>query len=595
MTPSATELARRLVAALAASGVRQVVLCPGSRSAPLAYAVHDLAATGGLELHVRHDERVAGFTALGMGRATGVPAAVVTTSGTAVANLLPAVLEAHHAGVPLLVLAADRPARLRGTWANQTSDLQAGLFGPATRLTADLAADDGAAAWTAAAQAAVAAAMGRTGRSGPVHLNLGFDDPLVPGAGDEVWPGEFAAAPPAPTAPYSPADGDDAGSRPGSPSDLEQREARGAELEVTAGTVVLAGDRAGPGAREVAEALGLPLLAEPTSGARSGPRAVGPYRLLLDHPDLGARVDQVLVFGRPTLSRPVTRLLARPEVRVVRVTGPDGEPGPERADVHPVPLTAVLAWADGPGATGQPRAAEGRNEPDAWCRQWLDAGRTAAAALDRVLDGWPVLSGPLVAREVAAATGATTPLVLAASNAVRDADLAARPWAWPTGLGLVHANRGLSGIDGTVSTASGIALASRLPTRVLVGDVALLHDLGALVLGPVERRPDLTVVVLNDGGGGIFSLLEPGADGERDAAAAARFERLFGTPQEADLSLVCAGLGVPHAAVSSAAGLRERLGQLPDGLSVVEVRTDREDLRALHEAVDRAVRAVLAP
>ncbi len=535
MTPSATQLARRLVASLTGAGVRHVVLCPGSRSAPLAYAVHDLAATGALELHVRHDERVAGFTALGLGRADGVPAAVVTTSGTAVANLLPAVLEAHHAGVPLLVLAADRPPRLRGTWANQTSDRQAALFGAATRRTEDLTAEDGLAVWAAAAQDAVEVAGGRGGRPGPVHLNLGFDDPLVPDADDAVWPADPDELLVASAA--LPADAD-----PVEPGRLD--------LDLTPGTVVVAGDRSGPVARQVAEALRLPLLAEPTSGARSGAQAVGPYRLLLDHPRLGGRIDQALVFGRPTLSRPVTRLLARPDVRLVRVSGPIGEPGPERSDVRSIGVGQLLAGL----ADLQSAAAA-----DEWLRRWLDAGGEAAAAVDRVLDGWPVLTGPLVAREVAAATAAATPLILAASNAVRDADLAGRPWAWPPGAGLVHANRGLSGIDGTLSTACGIALATVAPTRVLVGDVAFLHDLGALVLGPAERRPDLTIVVVNDSGGGIFSLLEPGTDAERDDAAYARFERLFGTPHAVDLGAVCRGVRVPHAVVASAAGLRERL------------------------------------
>ncbi len=284
MTASATQLARRLVASLTGAGVRHVVLCPGSRSAPLAYAVHDLADTGALELHVRHDERVAGFTALGLGRADGVPAAVVTTSGTAVANLLPAVLEAHHAGVPLLVLAADRPPRLRGTWANQTSDRQAELFGAATRLTEDLTAQDGLAVWAAAGQEAVEVAGGRGGRPGPVHLNLAFDDPLVPDADDAVWPADPDELLVAPAA---------------LPVDADPVEPGRVDLDLTPGTVVVAGDRAGPVARQVAEALRLPLLAEPTSGARAGAQAVGPYRLLLDHPRLGGRVDQALVFGRP--------------------------------------------------------------------------------------------------------------------------------------------------------------------------------------------------------------------------------------------------------------------------------------------------------
>ena len=166
-------------------------------------------------------------------------------------------------------------------------------------------------------------------------------------------------------------------------------------------------------------------------------------------------------------------------------------------------------------------------------------------------------------------------------------------WSWAPGHGLVHANRGLSGIDGTVSTAIGIGLGCGWPVRALVGDLAFLHDIGALVLGPQEERPDLTVVVVNDEGGGIFSLLEPGAEAERDAESAARFERLFGTPQEVGLAEVCAGLGVPHAISSSAAGLRERLAAPIRGLSVLEIRVDREDLRPLHEAIDRTVQAAV--
>ncbi|WP_322790234.1 thiamine pyrophosphate-binding protein, partial [Pseudokineococcus marinus] len=187
------------VAALVSRGVRHVVLCPGSRSAPLAYALADAERAGDLVVHVRTDERAAAFTALGAGRATGVPAAVVTTSGTAVANLHPAVLEAHHGGVPLLVLTADRPHALRGTWANQTSELQAGLFGAAVRLAVDLPAPPpgedlgaAAAAWARAVAAAADAARGLPplgedgepagppGRPGPAHVDLALADPLVP-------------------------------------------------------------------------------------------------------------------------------------------------------------------------------------------------------------------------------------------------------------------------------------------------------------------------------------------------------------------------------------------------------------------------------
>lgn len=569
----ATERARELVATLAGAGVRHVVLCPGSRSTPLAYAFYDLSRRRGIELFVRHDERVAGFTALGIGRAIRAPAAVVTTSGTAVANLHPAVLEAHHAAVPLLVLAADRPPRLRGTWANQTSDLQAEMFGAATRLTADLRPDQPVAEWGAAARAAVAAARGRGGgRRGPVLLNLGFDDPLLP---DDPEPWQ-----PQP---------DDARLWTAPPDPPEVRppstESADALVEATLArrTVVVAGDGAGPDARRYADAWGLPLLAEPTSGSRGGPNLVAAYRLLLDEPALGGRVEHVVAFGRPTLSRPVTRLLGRPDVGVHLVQRHPADPAPERTDVERV-SPAQLAKAM---AASYDRKPVDRDWPDAWHA----AGSVAARAVDQVLDGWPVLTGPLVAREVAGLTRLGTHLMLAASNPVRDMDLAGP--GWPETLDVV-ANRGVSGIDGTVSTATGLALGGVQPVCVLVGDVALLHDLGSLVLGPDERRPDLTVVVVNDSGGGIFSLLEPGAAAERDRGSAARFERVFGTPHTVDLAQVCAGLDVPHALVASAAGLRERLARPARGLSVIEVRVERADLRPLHDAIGRAVRAAVA-
>jgi 2-succinyl-5-enolpyruvyl-6-hydroxy-3-cyclohexene-1-carboxylate synthase len=570
----ATERARELVATLAGAGVRHVVLCPGSRSSPLAYALFDLSRTSSIELHVRHDERVAGFTALGLSRGLRAPAAVVTTSGTAVANLHPAVLEAHHSGVPLLVLAADRPPRLRGTWANQTSDLQVGMFGAATRLTVDLVPGDPVDAWGAAARDAVAAALG-TGdrRRGPVLLNLAFDEPLLPddlspwrpGADDSrLWTAAVDSPYAAPTT--------------GSAEAL-------VEPTLTRRTVVIAGDGAGPDARRFAEAWGLPLLAEPTSGSRGGPNLVAAYRLLLDLPALGGRVERVVAFGRPTLSRPVTRLLARPEVAVDLVQRHPDDPGPERADVRRFGLAQLmLALA----------AAYDRAPADAaWLGEWRAASSVAAQAVHRVLDGWPVLTGPLVAREVAAATGGFREcLVLAASNPVRDVDLAGG--GWPEGTD-VFANRGLSGIDGTVSTAIGMVLGGYQGGRVLVGDVALLHDIGSLVLGPDEARPDLTVVVVNDSGGGIFSLLEPGLDAERDPESAARFERVFGTPHAVDLAAVCSGVGVPHVRVASAAGLRERLSATPKGLQVIEVRVDRDDLRPLHDAIGRAVREAVQP
>ncbi|SDQ15265.1 2-succinyl-5-enolpyruvyl-6-hydroxy-3-cyclohexene-1-carboxylic-acid synthase [Quadrisphaera sp. DSM 44207] len=580
MNPS-TLLARAVVDVLVAAGVREVVLSPGSRSAPLAYALHAADAAGRLRLHVRHDERAAAFTALGAGRA-GVPAAVVTTSGTAVANLHPAVLEASEAGVPLLVLSADRPHAARGTWANQTTALQAGLFGAAVRTAADLpvpapGSDLAAAvrAWQEAVAGAVRAAAGSADgtRPGPAHLDLAFDDPLVP---DDDPPRSGASAATSPER-----------SREGAPGAADVLTGLGSD---PGRTVVVAGDGAGPLARDLAEAAGWPLLAEPTSGARSGANAVPAYRLLLARPDLGGAVERAVVLGRPTLSRPVARLLARDDVEVVQLVRHRHDPAPPRT-VRRVVLPQLAAGRgphDHDGSGG--REGHDRGGSAGWLARWRAAGAAAGAAVDAVLDAEAAagrLSGPCVARELAAALAPGDQLVAAASNPARDLDLAARPWAGAAPRAV--ANRGLSGIDGTLSTASGLALATGAPVRVLVGDLALLHDANGLLLPPGEPEPDLQVVVVNDDGGGIFTGLEHG-----EPARSATFERLFGTPHGADLAALAAALGVPHERAEDLAGLREALAAPVRGRSVVEVRVDRSRLRDLHARFADAVRAALA-
>ncbi|MFN8074897.1 MAG: 2-succinyl-5-enolpyruvyl-6-hydroxy-3-cyclohexene-1-carboxylic-acid synthase [Kineosporiaceae bacterium] len=554
--PDSAVLARLTVDALVAAGVGHVVLCPGSRSAPLAYRLAELEGSErGPALHVRHDERVAAFTALGVGAAGGL-AAVVTTSGTAVANLHPAVLEAHHANVPLVVVSADRPRSLRGTWANQTSDLQAGLFGDALRALVDLA--DGEAALDPMLalerlRAGIAKARGRRvgARPGPVQLDLGFTEPLVPPPGAAA---SFAWH----------ADGPTEGAER-QPSTL----ARGPR------TVVVAGDRAGDAARRLAEESGWPLLAEPSSGARAGTAAIGPYRLLLARDDLGGMVERVVVLGRPTLSRPVTRLLDRDDVEVVLVSPYPDWPDPGR---------------DVTRATAVRLAGEGPDDPD-WLAAWQRAGRSAAAAIDAVLDGWPRLTGPLVAREVARAVATSGDVwVIAASNAVRDVDVAAPPWGHAGMAPLVVANRGLAGIDGTLSTAVGVALQTGRRTRVLVGDLAFLHDANALLPDPLRERPDVQVVLVNDDGGGIFSLLEHGeraALGPREHAA---FERVFGTPHGVDVAALCRAHGVGHRLARDVHELRAALAGPARGIEVVEVAAARADLRPLAAALAEAAR-----
>jgi 2-succinyl-5-enolpyruvyl-6-hydroxy-3-cyclohexene-1-carboxylate synthase len=365
-----------------------------------------------------------------------------------------------------------------------------------------------------------------------VHVNIAFREPLVPDD-DLSW--------------QEPLDADPA----------EPRIERGAQeswdyqpLAAGGRTVVVAGDSAIPDARLVAESGGWPLLAEPSSGHRAGPNALAAYRLYLDR--LGGEIERVVVAGRPTLSRPVTALLARDDVEVVRL----------RDD----PRTPLVTGA----------------ADEAWLKSWTSADRAAREALTQVLADHPS-SGPAVARVVAAATPPGGLLVAGSSSPIRDLDLA-DPWDEPP---LVLANRGASGIDGTVSTAIGAALAHGGPAYALIGDLTFLHDSTGLVIGPDEPRPDLTVVVVNDDGGGLFTLLEQGEPAHADA-----FERIFGTPHGVDLGALCAATRTPYARADSLHGLRDQL--VPGrGIRVVEVRTDRRETRDLHGRLRAAVHAAL--
>ena len=562
---AATALATAVVDELVRGGVRHVVLSPGSRSAAIGFAALAAAAEGRVALHTRIDERTAGFLALGIARTSRRPVAVVVTSGTAVAHLHAAVLVAHHAGVPLVLLTADRPAHLRGTGANQTTE-QAGVYGAAVRLAADVAAPvpghqeaTQVAGWRSLVARAVLAASGnRTPGAppGPVHLNLQLDGPQVPDTGDG-W--------------STPVDGRPAGA----PWTVRAAEAEVVPERIDRGTrtVVVAGDDAGPPARVLAEQAGWPLPAEPSSGSRTGDNAIRTYRLLLGDPDLAERVERVVVAGHPTLSRPVTRLLSRPDVEVVALAGPD----------RPTP-----GWTD-PGHTVSRvvAALEPAGEPaDTWLEEWQARDAELSARLDGLLDAWDVLTPHHVAAAVARALPAGGLLFVGASNPVRDLDLVVPRYAVGDRR-LVVANRGLAGIDGTVSAAVGAALGRPHSTRclALMGDVTFVHDLTGLVLGPREARPDLTVVVVNDDGGSIFAGLEQGAP-----AHAAAYDTLFGTPHGVDLAAACAATGTPHRRVRDRDALAAALAQQPTGIEVVEAVVRRDDRRALDEAVRGLVR-----
>ena len=524
----------------------EVVLAPGSRSAPLAYAIFDAELAGLLRLHVRLDERTAAFLALGLAKASGDPVAMITTSGTAAANLHPAVLEAWHSHLPLLVITADRPPALINTGANQTTH-QDQLFATHVRASAQLVDAADLQGCRFEVSRLVTAALGLRSRlPGPVHLNVALAEPLLPELEAEADS----------TAEASLEFGTIQASRP----------AQTLRLAAGPATVVVAGDgNAGSGAAaaELARQGGFPLLAEPSSNARTGTEAISTYRLLLPT-SLGAEIERVIVYGHPTLSRPLTALLADRRVELIIVSPYADWVDPGR-HAHAV---ADAVAVDQPG-------------DHAWLDRWRTADGRLGAELDTLLDDQGDFTGPALARTVWTSLGFDDVLVAGSSNPVRDLDLAPITDQPP----VVYANRGLSGIDGTVSTAMGIALATGRPTHALMGDLTLLHDVTGLFLGPDEPRPDLRIVIANDNGGSIFATLEQG-----DPAYAAAFERLFATPQTVDLAAFSAAAGAGYERADDARQIAKLLSTPPRGIEIVDARIDRANRRQLDLAIKALAR-----
>ncbi len=535
----ASGFATALIAAFVSRGVRDVIVSPGSRSQALALAAVAFADAGLIRLHVRIDERVSGFLALGLAVETRTPVLIIVTSGTAVANLHPAVLEAHHSGVPLVVLSADRPTELRGIGANQAT-VQPGIFGVATSLTVDVPAPTGAPheAELANSLAADAIAAG----PGPVQLNLSFREPLSGAAPLPAIVDEQTA--PAPVA--------------------------SSTIEAGPRTVVIAGHGAGEAAEEAARALGAPLFAEVSSGAHFGPNLVVAYRELL--PELGDAIERVVVFGHPTLSREVPALVQRAGVESVVVR----TPGVEEYN----PGHAVTTFVDALEVRGIPTERS-------WAGQWVFASRAllerhdapdiAIAISDRPQDqaafGRAVLAGlraPVTRRELVEAVWRMTwphdRLVLGASRLIREADAVV-----PGKRIRVHANRGLAGIDGTIATGIGTALALEGAgiTRVLLGDLAALHDAGALLFGTSERRPRIQLIVGNDGGGTLFDRLEVAATTEPSA-----FDRVVLTPQSVDFESLATAYGWEYRRVINRGELETALTP-SEGCVLIEVPLSR--------------------
>lgn len=543
-------------------GVRHVVVSPGSRSTPLALAV---AADARVAVHVHHDERAAAFMALGIGAASGVPAVVVTTSGTAAVELHPAVVEAHEAGVAMVVCTADRPPWLHGVGAPQTVD-QHELYGTAVRLFAEPGVPDPADAgsWRALAAGAFTAAVGSP--PGPVHLNLAFDEPLV-GTAEALPPDPGVAVPPAPGV-------DDAAAASAA--------ACATRWASRTGVIVAGGGIADPGGvLALAHRLGWPVLADPRSGTRVPDGAVvAHFDALLRHDGFAAAaVPEVVVrLGSLPASKVLGTWLNAVDVDQVGVDTHGRTYDPGRS------LGAVVACE--PGAWCAAVAAhlgDGGAAPPAWTSRWRDAEAAARAVLADRLDTADAPTEPAVARAVAAAVPDGTTLVVSSSMPVRDVEWFA---GVRTGLTVVS-NRGANGIDGVVSTAVGVALATGDPVTCLVGDVALLHDTNAL-LGLARRGCDVTVVVVDNDGGGIFSFLP-----QATAVDAATFERLYGTPHGVDLVALAAAHGVHAEVVGGVAALRQRVANPTGQPRVVVVRTDRAGNPAVHDAVHAAVAAAV--
>lgn len=575
------------------AGMRHVVVSPGSRSAPLAYAIAAAAEAGALIAHVRVDERSAAFTALGIAKASGQPVGLVCTSGTALGEYVPAVMEAYHTGVPLAVLSADRPEHLRGSGVNQTTR-QASFFHPFVRAEADLTSypEQVEGEQTQAFAACLNALTGRSAEHwrkhstepiGPVHLNICFDTPLTPS-------GRFAQMLPqwaqSLLEDYDPqAEVRARAARAESPglSSAEQRwlldslesQADLAELTPTHRTVVVAADGAGEFAAEFARVLNLPLFAEPSSEARHGVTSIPHYPQLLADGSFApaAQIEHVVLFGHPTLSRPITALLEREDIQCAFYA-------PRRASWYEpgvrsfVELSTPHELAE--FACASSVAANEQVDELSWLEQWVTPARKLQEECLRAIAAYEHpdakssvdytnyrnrTAGRSYARRVwQDAVTQRRLMVLGSSNLVRDLDAAAPALGEPAPT-RVFANRGLAGIDGTIATAIGVSLSgyypagmdensrpviggAALPVTLLCGDLTFQHDVSSLNLPNTELLPELRVEVFDDAGGGIFTTLEHGdiARQKQFTAAVDRFFTVAAAPNT-DLARMAAGFG----------------------------------------------------
>lgn len=568
-----TAAARAFVDGLARAGVRHACVTPGSRSTPLTVA---LAEQSAIRPWLHLDERASAFFALGLARASGAPVALVCTSGTAAVNFHPAAVEADLLRVPLVLCTADRPPRLRNVGAPQTID-QPGLYGVSARMERDLPApgEDGAlpALFAEAARLAVEVALGPL--PGTVHLNLPFEEPLIAAPAAHPAPEPSAAAPA--TAPATPPVPPDAGELAAAVDALARAER----------PLIVAGPESGglpaDALAGLARALGAPLLADPLSGLRTGAHdracVVDAYDALLqDARATTLRPDCVLRFGAAPTSRALNGFLAAArEASHVLCDLPGSFRDPNGVTTHRL-------TADARSAAAALRESLSREPaPAAWLAEWRDRDARARRALDEFARSADEPFEGRAVVELQRAMPAGGALIAGNSMPVRDVDAFLASDAKPL---TVAANRGANGIDGVLSAALGHAAAGRGPTALLIGDLSLVHDLNGLWAG-TRHGLDLAVVLVDNGGGGIFHYLPQVEHG-------AVFEEWFGTPSGVDFAAAARAFGAEHRPLADWSELDAALAG--GGVRVLEFRTDRARNRELHERAWRAaVRAAWGP
>jgi len=540
---TATVLARAVVQSCLDSGAENVVISPGSRNAPLSWAFAQAEKAGLLKIQVRIDERDAGFLALGIAKATRKPVPVVVTSGSAVANLMPAIVEAFHSAIPVIVLSADRPESARGKSAPQTIN-QFGLFGSFVKSQMDLSADG-----LKVSEIGKVIDSAVTGHPGPVQVNVQFELPLMPDPKNLDW----QPKPPVLKFPL-------------------KTESHQKSIATESRGIFVIGDNADDEAvdeiNQISKLIGWPIIWEPTANAHMFENSIS-HGVVLLQAGIAPKVDVVVTLGTVGLSRAILGLLKSVPTHLAIHSSSAGTDLPD-------PVTSAKEIFE-----CVPKF-ETTVDPE-WLKQWQTLDQKAATAVASALAP-DTLTGPSAAQFVWKQAGDDDQLFVAASWPVRHLEAYASK---RNGLH-VYGNRGTNGIDGLISTAIGIGIGSKKRTVLLMGDIAFLHDLGGLNISEGQEQPDLTIVVLDNNGSGIFSQLEQGADEYQE-----HYEKIFGTPHGKDLWVISESLGIPAKQVTTKTELKfalESFKKMPGIKVIVCLTGDRHGENDLIKQIVTQVR-----